>query len=53
LRRRLALAISRPVTPRAPPGLPRRAPGCTPTPLAPTVMRAGSKTNVMPDRVEL
>ncbi len=34
-------------------GLARQAHACTHTTLAPTVMRAGSKTNVIPDRVEL
>ncbi len=34
-------------------GLARQAHACTHTTLAPTVMRAGSKVNVIPDRVEL
>lgn len=34
-------------------GLARQAHACTHTTMAPTVMRAGSKTNVIPDRVEL
>jgi len=34
-------------------GLARQAHACTHTTLAPTVMRAGSKINVIPDRVEL
>jgi acetylornithine deacetylase/succinyl-diaminopimelate desuccinylase-like protein len=34
-------------------GLARQAHACTHTTLAPTVMHAGSKTNVIPDRVEL
>jgi len=34
-------------------GLARQAHACTHTTMAPTVMRAGTKTNVIPDRVEL
>jgi acetylornithine deacetylase/succinyl-diaminopimelate desuccinylase-like protein len=34
-------------------GLARQAHACTHTTLAPTIMRAGSKLNVIPDRVEL
>lgn len=34
-------------------GLGRNAHACTHTTLAPTVMRAGTKTNVIPDRVDL
>jgi acetylornithine deacetylase/succinyl-diaminopimelate desuccinylase-like protein len=34
-------------------GLARQAHACTHTTFAPTVMRAGTKTNVIPDRVEL
>ena len=34
-------------------GLARQAHACTHTTLAPTVMRAGTKVNVIPDRVEL
>jgi acetylornithine deacetylase/succinyl-diaminopimelate desuccinylase-like protein len=34
-------------------GLARQAHACTHTTMAPTVMRAGSKVNVIPDRVEL
>ena len=34
-------------------GLARQAHACTHTTMAPTVMRAGSKTNVIPDRVDL
>ena len=34
-------------------GLARQAHACTHTTMAPTVLRAGSKTNVIPDRVEL
>lgn len=34
-------------------GLARQAHACTHTTMAPTVMRAGSKTNIIPDRVEL
>ncbi len=34
-------------------GLARQAHACTHTTLAPTIMRAGTKTNVIPDRVEL
>jgi acetylornithine deacetylase/succinyl-diaminopimelate desuccinylase-like protein len=34
-------------------GLARQAHACTHTTLAPTVMHAGTKTNVIPDRVEL
>jgi acetylornithine deacetylase/succinyl-diaminopimelate desuccinylase-like protein len=36
-----------------PVGLARQAHACTHTTLAPTVMHAGTKTNVIPDRVEL
>jgi acetylornithine deacetylase/succinyl-diaminopimelate desuccinylase-like protein len=34
-------------------GLARQAHACTHTTIAPTVVRAGTKTNVIPDRVEL
>ena len=34
-------------------GLARQAHACTHTTMAPTVMRAGTKTNVIPDRVDL
>ena len=34
-------------------GLARQAHACTHTTFAPTIMRAGTKTNVIPDRVEL
>ena len=34
-------------------GLARQAHACTHTTLAPTIMHAGTKTNVIPDRVEL
>jgi acetylornithine deacetylase/succinyl-diaminopimelate desuccinylase-like protein len=34
-------------------GLARQAHACTHTTMAPTIMRAGTKTNVIPDRVEL